>query len=137
MDCTAIEWNTTDAKRALFSACALIDLMTVTDDPIEYDRISTVAADAIVDDGIAFALSYDTTIVLAIFCGETEILIIAYQPSKNNLDYRFLEASSTFNSALKLSVVRQALESNNSKFYIVNSLDHMNYLDSIYEIIDN
>lgn len=131
--CTASEWEEESGTRALFTVCALMDLLMATND-IEDAKITEIASYAATNDGIAFARN--ASIVMAVFGGEEDVLMIAYQPASNEFTYMFFESAADYSMSLKLSMVKQVIEEDNGSFYEVSSLSYYQYLQKVAEIIN-
>lgn len=134
IDCTAPEWEADNSTHALFTACALMDLLIITDET-EDAKITEIAAYAASNDGIAFARN--SSIVVAIFCGAKDSLVISYQPSSNEFIHMYSESNSSYSMSLKLSMFKQVIEEDNGNFYEVSSTSYYQYLQKIADIISN
>lgn len=135
LDKSASEWAKSNESRTFFAACAALDLMLATNIEAESDKIATIVAYAADDDAIVFIR--DSNIVAIVFCGESQCLMIAYQPSINKFGESYIDVDSSYSASLKKMIIEQAINENGGTFYEINSSDFYDALDAIQAVFSD
>lgn len=133
MDMTADEWYASDEARVLLATCTLMDVVLT-----ENETAQTIAADAVLADGVYIGRDADSGLLAIHFWGGQYCLIVVYIPASGIISAAIEDAGRQVTSSMITSVMDDMVEKGSlDNYYQVSSDDILSTYQAILDILND